>query len=203
MTVHWIVQDIGSQAASGSWTDSVYLSSDNTLSSDALLIGRVTESGPLAAAASYTGTLTAPLPGALPGPYYVIVVADSTLLLPDLNRTNNVAVSTAPIEVTVPALSLSPSGGNPAPVTGTLSAGQDAFYQLLLPQESAVQINLSTSSPGGAELFEGYQYVPGSGNFDQHAYNATSSQQQVLLASPQTGSTTSASRATDRPSRTV
>jgi hypothetical protein len=46
---------------------------------------------------------------------------------------------------------------------------------------------LSSGAPGSAELYEAYQQIPDSGSFDQHAYNAGASQQQVLLTSPAAG----------------
>ena len=48
---------------------------------------------------SYNGTLTATLPGVIDGNYHLIVVADSKLQEPDLNRANNTAAST-PLRVT-------------------------------------------------------------------------------------------------------
>ncbi len=187
ITITYTVNNLETAAATGRWTDSVYLSSGTNLSASTLLIGRVAQSGTVTGLSSYTGTLTAALPGVIEGLYYVIVVVDSGLQLPDLNRVNNVAASATTIDVTLPAVALSPAGGPLSPVTGTLAPSQDLYYQLSLPPENAVQVTLTTNSPGGAELYEGYQYLPDSGQFDQHAFNATSSQQQILLTSPQAG----------------
>ena len=73
ITVTYQVTNDGANPANGSWTDSLYLSSTQTWSASDPLLGTVQEDQDLAAGASYTGTLTAPLPGVDPGSYYVIV----------------------------------------------------------------------------------------------------------------------------------
>ena len=93
ITIGYTVQNLSPNAAAGSWTDSVYLSAAGTLDANALLLGRVSHTGGLAGLSSYTGTLTASLPGVVNGNYYLIVVTDSQLLVLDINRANNIAAS--------------------------------------------------------------------------------------------------------------
>src|SRR5690606_25730855 len=63
-------------AASGSWTDAVYLSSDATWDIGDRLLGRGNFSGNLAPSENHTLTLDATLPGAAAGQYRVIVRTD-------------------------------------------------------------------------------------------------------------------------------
>ncbi len=97
-TVTWKVQNVGASPATGSWTDSVYLSPDGKLS-DATLFGSVNESGGLAGSASYPGTLTETLSSSLAdGSYQVIVVTDSgDAVATDPNRANNQSSAPAPL----------------------------------------------------------------------------------------------------------
>ena len=90
-------------AANETWIDSVYLSTQTTLNSSSVLLERVQQSG-VAADGNYSQTVTAPVPGLVPGNYYVIVLADSRGLVPELNRASTELASTGPVQVTLPAL---------------------------------------------------------------------------------------------------
>src|SRR5262249_47482649 len=105
ITVNWQVSDPGSQAATGNWQDSVYLSTTPAITGSSILVGTALHSGGLAAGGSYSGMLTAALPAAAPGFYYVLVQVDSLYRVPDLDRTNNtLAATTGQVHVSVPAL---------------------------------------------------------------------------------------------------
>ena len=89
-TVTWTVTNAGATPATGSWTDSVYLSLNGQVAG-ATLLGTMDHSGGLAPGSSYNGTLNTPLPSSLAdGTYQVIVVADSgDAVDADPDRTNN------------------------------------------------------------------------------------------------------------------
>jgi hypothetical protein len=69
LTVNYQVDNESQNAAAQTWTDSVYLSTQTTLNSSSVLLGRVQQSG-VAADGQYSQTLTAPVPGLLPDDYY-------------------------------------------------------------------------------------------------------------------------------------
>ena len=77
ITVNWQVSNPGSQAAAGSWQDSVYLSATPAITSSSVLLGAVAQSGGLAGDTSYNASLTAAVPALSPGDYYVLVQVDS------------------------------------------------------------------------------------------------------------------------------
>jgi hypothetical protein len=118
ITVSYQVKDESTSAASGAWTDSIYLSPQPALSASSVLLGRVQHTGGVAANGQYSGTLSATVPGLLSNNYYVIVLADSRGVFPEFNRTGTVPASTNPVQITVPSLSI----GNP--VAGTITSGQ-------------------------------------------------------------------------------
>ena len=69
LTVGYTIANLSSDAATGTWTDSVYLSANGLLDADSLLLGRVSHAGGLAGMSSYNGTLTGVVPGAVDGAY--------------------------------------------------------------------------------------------------------------------------------------
>ena len=164
-----------------SWTDSVYLSLSPTFDDTAVLLGRVTHQGTLAGNSSYSETVTDPLPGLAPGSYHVFAVADSQELLPDPNRANNTGVASTLLTVGYPTLSLGDQ------VTGTISSGQNAYYELTLPAGSATRIMAGSTVAGGVSLYVGYLSVPTSSTFDESSAQTTSLAQSVLLPGTQAG----------------
>ena len=164
-----------------SWTDSVYLSLSSTFDDTAVLLGRVTHQGTLAGNSSYTDTVTDPLPGLAPGSYHVFAVADSQELLPDPNRANNTGVASTLLAVGYPTLSLGQQ------VTGTISSGQNAYYEVTLPAGSATRIMAGSTVAGGVSLYVGYLSVPTSSTFDESSAQTTSLAQSVLLPGTQAG----------------
>ena len=75
---------------------------------------RVAEDMDLAAGASYTGTLTAPLPGVNPGSYYVILRTNILDTIPETTLANNLSASLTQTSTRRAALTLG------VPATGTL-----------------------------------------------------------------------------------
>ncbi len=144
--VDWQVSNPSSQAASGSWQDSVYLSTTPAITSSSILLGTAEHSGGLAADGTYAGTLTTALPALPPGCYYVLVQVDSLYQVPDEDRGNStLAATTGQLEVTVPALTL----GTPANGAFT-AADQDNYYQVTVPAGGALQVALSSAASSGA-----------------------------------------------------
>ena len=101
----WRVENQGvGNTRSTSWTDTVYLSSDPTLSGEDVSIGSRTHSGALNPGTGYDVT-AAPLrvPGNLAtGSYYVLVKTDGGGAVSESNEANNVVASTNPVAVVEP-----------------------------------------------------------------------------------------------------
>jgi YD repeat-containing protein len=164
-----------------SWQDSVFLSNTPTLTTSAVLIGRVAHNGTVAGDASYTGTITAPIPGVASGSYHVIVVADSQGDVTDTDRANDALASASEISVHDNAL----TPGTPA--TGTIASGQQAYFQLTVAAGSAVTLTLTTPSAGGAQLFTQFQAEPTSSDYDEYAFNDLSTTQTITIPGTQAG----------------
>jgi RHS repeat-associated protein len=146
ITVNWQVIDQSGQAATGSWQDSVYLSTTQAITSGSILLGSVSHSGGLGAGGSYNASWTGALPAVAPGYYDVLVQADSLYQVPDPNRANDIlAVSTGQLDVTVPTLTL----GTPVSDSFT-AADQDRYYQVSVPAGGTLQVALTSSAASGA-----------------------------------------------------
>ena len=76
ITVAWQADNQSSQAAAGSWQDSVYFSTTSAITASSTLLGSVEHSGGLSASGSYRASLAAAVPALAPGNYYVIVEVD-------------------------------------------------------------------------------------------------------------------------------
>jgi hypothetical protein len=155
VTLTYTVRNAGSNTASGSWVDSIYFSDDDQWDLDDALFARVTHSGSVPPAGSYTETVTAPLPGLVPGDYHVIVRSDIRNQLPESNETNNLAASLDAISIDVPELPLG------TPVNGQLGQGQFVFYKVIVtPAETLVIDFDSTSATAFNEIYVRYGALP-------------------------------------------
>jgi RHS repeat-associated protein len=164
-----------------SWYDSIYLDSGTTITPSSQLIGRVLHTGVVDGLGTYTGTLTASLPGEVPGSYHILVLCDSRGLVPDFNRTQDVGASSSTIALSIPAIAAN------TPTSGTIDNGQDEYFSVDLPAGRAVRVSAGFSVAAGAEMFVGYQEVPNADTYDEYAFNPSVNTQQILLTDTQAG----------------
>jgi RHS repeat-associated protein len=179
-TVSWQATDNGAAITIGAWNDSVFLSPVASFGPQAVLLGRAVHVGGLGSGASYTGQLTADVPGLLPGSYYVIVIVDSGGATPDSNRANNTAVSAAAIPLAVPALVV-----NGSSVALTVPSGGDGYLEV---DASAGLPNLvvrSASTDANATLYEAFARIPSPAVHDGSVGVAPATP--LVVDSPQTG----------------
>jgi hypothetical protein len=75
VTVSWSGANLTGAPLIGDWTDGVYLSQDDKWDINDILLGTVHHSGGLSQNQIYSGSLTADVPGVLPGSYQILVRA--------------------------------------------------------------------------------------------------------------------------------
>lgn len=78
ISITWTTKNTGfSPTRVSTWTDSIYLSTDNAFDFSDIFIGSAGREGSLAAGESYTTTQTFKLPEGIQGEYYLLIVTDS------------------------------------------------------------------------------------------------------------------------------
>ena len=91
-TVSWLVANQGSFATTtGAWTDRIWLSQDELLGPDDLLLGSRAHSGALAVGQGYQASRTVQLPYGVTGLRYLLVETDGLAQVYESNDNNNVS----------------------------------------------------------------------------------------------------------------
>lgn len=129
LTVGWRVRNLGSfKTLASSWGDQAYLSMDNVIDgNDLLLAAPGSSGGQLLPNAFYDQLETVTLPQGISGSYYVLVRTANgpNGTLADTNPANNTAALALPITLTAPAdLQIVTTGGNAPTVPSAALAGQ-------------------------------------------------------------------------------
>ena len=125
--LHWTVENQGTGSADGTWKESVFLSADNTVGNDVLLVTRsFTDS--LAPGGSRQRSQTVLLPEVADGNYRIVVVVDAdNQIYEHLAEGNNALVSANSVAVVHPDLGVTavtrpdnPQSGSVIPVNWTV-----------------------------------------------------------------------------------
>ena len=122
VTIGWTVLNVSSNSIPSTWTDAVYLSTNNVWDINAVEVTSQNHSL-LAGNSGYSASWTGPLPALTPGSYHAIVRTDVRNTVQETNLANNTAVSAKTISVDVPVLVLG------QPVTNQLTTGCGAILQ--------------------------------------------------------------------------
>ncbi|HMJ88491.1 MAG TPA: CARDB domain-containing protein, partial [Candidatus Acidoferrum sp.] len=146
VTVAWTIANQGDAAASGSWSEQVFLA-DNATGGNTIYLASVFHSTGLGAGASITHTARVTLPAFSSGSRFFVVRADSGNQVYELNETNNAAVDEQSI--------LLPAGLTLAFSTHSFSeaAGTNASQGTVIRNTatgSALDVTLSSSDPNSA-----------------------------------------------------
>jgi RHS repeat-associated protein len=180
VTITWTATNRSPYAASGTWQDSVYLSTTSTITANSILLGTVPHAGGLLSGGSYNGSLTVALPALSPGSYHVLVQVDSLYQTSDNDRANNTATAPGPLTVTVPMFTV----GTPA--SGAFSApNQDHYYQITVPSGGTMTVSLQSGAISGAVALYASLGVPPT-PYDYQFAAASSNQASPTLLVPRT-----------------
>ena len=181
-SITYTVNNQGDDPALGSWYDSVYISADETWDINDAFFGRIRHVGNVPGGSSYTETLTAPLPGVLPGDYRVIVRSDIRNFIPESDETNNLGASLDQVNIDAQLLELD------VPFTDNLGTGQSAFFKIELTGGTTVRIAFDTVSDNAFnELYVRAGAMPTRGQFDFSASQPFVSDQELIFPAEMTG----------------
>ncbi|WP_197480191.1 CARDB domain-containing protein, partial [Anabaena sp. 4-3] len=181
-TISYTVTNQGANPALGSWFDAIYISADNQWDVGDALFGRVEHVGNVASGGSYSKTLTAALPGLLPGNYYAIVRSDIRNQIPESNENNNITASLNQFAADAEILDLGTAD------TGTLGQGQAAYYRVDVAAGETLRVKFDSASTTAAnELYIRYGDMPTRSQYDVAFSAALSPDQEVLIPSTRGG----------------
>src|SRR5208282_2897201 len=176
ITISYQVTNDGGNPANGSWYDSLYLAPSQTWSAADPLLGTVYQTQDLNTGSSYTGTLTASLPGIAPGSYYVILRTNVLDNLPEATLSNNQSASLT--EVSIDALPLTLG----TPVSSTLAQGQSTYYKATVAAGQTLQLTLDSGTASAAnQLYASLGTMPTLGQFDYHSSQSLEPDPQITI----------------------
>ena len=181
-TITYTVFNFGSNTARGSWEDAIYISADTNFDIGDAFFGRARHTGDILPNGGYTNTLTAPLPGVIPGDYHVIVRSDILNHIPESDEANNLGATLNSVAVDVEPLTLG------TPDTGTIDQGQSVFYRFNATAGTTVRIRFTTGiALSGSEIFVRRGQMPTRGTFDFAVNEPFVTDPDLLIPIAQTG----------------
>ncbi|MCU0978625.1 MAG: hypothetical protein MUF25_05590, partial [Pirellulaceae bacterium] len=181
-TISYTVHNDGDDAARGSWYDSLYISADGAWDINDAFFGRVYHQGDVPGHSSYSHSLTAPLPGVLPGDYHVIIRSDIRNQIPESDETNNLGASLDRVEIDAQLLELG------QPQTGNLAQGRAVYYKTeVLTAGETVRLRFDGDEEAFSELYVRYGSMPSRNQYDRAAIQPFVSDQEIVLPVEQTG----------------
>ncbi|MCA9078785.1 MAG: Ig-like domain-containing protein, partial [Planctomycetaceae bacterium] len=187
ITLTWTVQNNGADPATGTWWDYVYLSANDNWDLNDTLVGRVLYTGPELSpnGGSYQGTLTAPLPGVLPGDYHVIVRTNILQSLTEASLSNNTGDSPATASFDIPSL----ESGNA--VSRNVDYREELYYKFEVPSDMAsgsLVVRFGTNDTTVAnELYISRDALPTRMTHDARSQQGLASNHYIILSSLQAG----------------
>ncbi len=181
-TITYTILNNGTNPARGAWNDTLYISADNQWDFTDAFFGETLHSGDVAGGNSYTQSLTAPLPGVLPGDYHVIVRSDIRNHIVESNEANNIGASLDLFDLDATQLVLGTAQ------VGTLANGQSVYYKMDLVAGETVRLSVN-SDQGTAfnDLFVRYGQFPTRGQFDHTTKSPFQADPTIILPVEQTG----------------
>ena len=180
-TFNWTVQNTGANPATGLWTDTVYLSTDQTWDIGDVLVGRYTAGVNVAPGQTYNGTLSTALPAVNLGNYYVIIRTDIRNRVIETNENNNTGASSGTTTVDVPELQLG------VPQSTTLITGQERFYKFNAPADETVRVSLDGQDGSSNELYTRFGQMASRNAYDFLFDRLYEPDQQILIPNSNAG----------------
>ncbi|MBS0640889.1 MAG: hypothetical protein JSS43_13510, partial [Proteobacteria bacterium] len=181
--VSWTVGVHGTEAASGTWADAVYLSRDATWDITDIPLGRVSFNGTVAPNGTYTLALDTTMPGVEPGDYRVIVRTDIfNQVFEGANEVNNMRASADAVTSAVDTLTLG------VPLTTTLVPGQERLYKITVGADQTLRLKVNADNDTSInQVFIRYDRVPTSALFDATYTGPLASDLTALVPSTKPG----------------
>jgi hypothetical protein len=181
-TIRYTVRNEGANPAQGSWTDSIYISSDDRFDAGDPLFARVAVSGEVAAGGSYTRSVTSTLPGVLPGQYRVIIRSDIRNNIAESEEGNNVTAALDSVTMTIPSLEVNVT------TAVSIAPGQAVYFRVAVDTDRLpLEAELLGAGSGSAQLYMSFGRVPTPANADSASAQPGANSQYVQVPSAAAG----------------
>lgn len=186
-TITYSVTNNGENPSLGEWSDGVYLSADDQLDIDDAFFASAAINGPINPGQGYTRSVSAAIPGVLPGDYHVIVRSDIRNQIDESNEEtsgedNNISASLDQFEIDIPELEIGVAR------QGQLAQDQSIYFQFDAAYGEALLVSLeSLSSDSANEVYVAFESPPTRGDFDFRFDAPFAANQQVQVPFAQQG----------------
>ncbi|MCA9137966.1 MAG: hypothetical protein KDB00_14440, partial [Planctomycetales bacterium] len=183
LEIRWTVTNNSNETATGTWSDSVFFSSDSSWDIRDKSVGRVTFRGTLGPGESYTSILNTTMPAITPGSYRVIVRADIFNQVYEAGAdANNDAASPNIVAVTAEELQLG------VPLSTALNVDQEMLFQVVVPLDRTLRVNVKSDRDDTAlELYLRQGTAPTSTAFDAASQGRLTAEQVAVIPSTSPG----------------
>ena len=180
-TVQWTVRNEGNLDCAGSWQDTVYLSSDQYISSDDVTLTTLGVDGPLLPGSSYTETVDVIVPETY-GPMYILVYANSNRSLSEAYHGNNLGVANQTIGINITHFDMD------TPKSNTISQGEWRYYRFDTQSGPTMLFTLDSAvDKGSVQLYIRYGSPPTLSEFDACGAVSNQPDQEARLFEPMDG----------------
>lgn len=181
-SITYTVRNQGQDLALGRWYDSLFISADATWDIGDAFFGRVLHDGNVAGGSSYSHTLTAPLPGVLPGDYHVIIRSDIFNQVAESDEANNIGASLDRVDIDLALLQLGVTE------TGQLDAGRSVYYRTeALTAGDTIRLRFDGPTDAFSELYVRHGAMPTRNEYDWAANEPFQIRQDIILPVEQGG----------------
>lgn len=180
ITVSWNGANKSGMPLLGNWNDGIYLSMNDTWDIDDILLTTITHTGGLSQDEVYTDAAIVPVPGALPGKYYIIVRADIYNQQKEgANEGNNIAAR-GPLSLVVRQLET-----NSPSINGTLTKSDlSDYYMISIEQGKYVKIDLEILGTNtDVDIFTSFAAIPSRMKYDHFSATTDQGNQQLVIPS--------------------
>jgi hypothetical protein len=179
INVSWKVKNNGSNPASGTMYDNIYLSTDQIQDGSDLLLASVYHPITLAPTSQSSMSKTLNVSGVPLGNYYVLVATDVLNNIHESNDTNNTATASNLLNVNIPLLPIA------IKTPDTLSNNEKIYHRIEIPSNLAGESLLITlkgdSVKGDNQIFVKFGSIADGSNFDYKYREPFAGNQEIII----------------------
>jgi PKD repeat protein len=180
ITISYDITNRGEYAAEGLCRDVIYLSHDNVLDNNDVMVGTVSGKISIEPGNTITRVANGRISNVVEGQYYIIIKTNSTRSIAETDDTNNVAVQTSPSRLSFADLALD----------GSAAVKTSGLYKFAVPDgydDKTIGIYLDHDAEVSGGLYVAYEKVPTTAVYDVASATTHVERQEALIARARSG----------------